>query len=379
MADWYYAKGNDKHGPVGTDELQQLAVSGQLLPSDLVWRKGTKEWRRAETVEGLFPDNGPTPDSQKATEAVPPPIHAKPQSMPAGAAEHSTIPPEASTQPSFPQGGATKISIPPALIVLSFVCCFPVGFVLIWIQSDWDRQKKIIWTAIAGVCVLSFCVCMGIISVLGRNMIAAQINEANELWDQGNQAEAVALYKDAVNVAPDGKKSTIYGRIIDFEASQGNEETVREIWNELEARVYPILPSCETDAAKEMIAKFEKEKAEAKRKEEAEKERKRQAEERMRAIEASKGKKLNAFKKVVRKYKETPDDLSSSEERRKFNEELRTVQEEFFDVPFEPTLQRDEARQIVRMFEAEIDGLYKGRLYLELRSELVDIRMKLIE
>lgn len=51
---WYYARGNEKHGPVSSRELRQLADSGELLPTDLVWKAGTKDWAPANTVTGLF-------------------------------------------------------------------------------------------------------------------------------------------------------------------------------------------------------------------------------------------------------------------------------------------------------------------------------------
>jgi hypothetical protein len=35
---WFYMKGADKHGPVSSQRLKELVQSGQLLPTDLVWR-----------------------------------------------------------------------------------------------------------------------------------------------------------------------------------------------------------------------------------------------------------------------------------------------------------------------------------------------------
>ena len=50
---WYYTKGDQKHGPVTAEKLKELAASGQLQPSDLIWKEGMKQWAKAELVKGL--------------------------------------------------------------------------------------------------------------------------------------------------------------------------------------------------------------------------------------------------------------------------------------------------------------------------------------
>jgi hypothetical protein len=57
MSEWYYTKGEQRHGPVATDELNQLAASGVLDASDLVWREGMTDWLPASGVEGLTVPN----------------------------------------------------------------------------------------------------------------------------------------------------------------------------------------------------------------------------------------------------------------------------------------------------------------------------------
>ncbi len=55
MADqWYYATDEQQSGPIGLTELQQLAASGKLRPTDLVWRDGMHQWAPAEVTRGLF-------------------------------------------------------------------------------------------------------------------------------------------------------------------------------------------------------------------------------------------------------------------------------------------------------------------------------------
>ena len=46
---WYYGHDSQRHGPVSSEELKELAASGQLLRDDLVWKEGMKAWAAAET------------------------------------------------------------------------------------------------------------------------------------------------------------------------------------------------------------------------------------------------------------------------------------------------------------------------------------------
>jgi hypothetical protein len=54
-ADWFYADGDNRLGPVTEDELKRLVAEGRLRPSDLVWRDGMADWVEARTVPALFP------------------------------------------------------------------------------------------------------------------------------------------------------------------------------------------------------------------------------------------------------------------------------------------------------------------------------------
>jgi hypothetical protein len=59
MDEWYYTKNNQQMGPVSWDELKQLADSGVLKPSDMVWKEGLVNWVKAEKREGLFAPRKP--------------------------------------------------------------------------------------------------------------------------------------------------------------------------------------------------------------------------------------------------------------------------------------------------------------------------------
>lgn len=61
---WYFSKGDQKQGPVATEQLKELAASGAITPADLVWKDGMAQWAKAGSVKGLFPEKsngGPPP------------------------------------------------------------------------------------------------------------------------------------------------------------------------------------------------------------------------------------------------------------------------------------------------------------------------------
>jgi hypothetical protein len=72
--EWHYTlNGQPAAVPVSAAQLKQLAVSGQLKPTDLVWQDGMLEWAPAGSVKGLFPANKAIGDSA----IVPPSATAK--------------------------------------------------------------------------------------------------------------------------------------------------------------------------------------------------------------------------------------------------------------------------------------------------------------
>jgi hypothetical protein len=52
---WHYTNGGTPLGPVSSERLRELAALGELTPADLVWKEGMTEWRRASSLQGLFP------------------------------------------------------------------------------------------------------------------------------------------------------------------------------------------------------------------------------------------------------------------------------------------------------------------------------------
>lgn len=51
---WYYGKDGQRLGPVSSSQLKELAASGTIRPTDLVWKQGMSSWAEAHNVQGLF-------------------------------------------------------------------------------------------------------------------------------------------------------------------------------------------------------------------------------------------------------------------------------------------------------------------------------------
>jgi hypothetical protein len=61
-SEWYYTQnGQPAKAPVTAAQLKQLATSGQLQPTDLVWQEGMPNWVPATSIKGLFSAPGVSP------------------------------------------------------------------------------------------------------------------------------------------------------------------------------------------------------------------------------------------------------------------------------------------------------------------------------
>jgi hypothetical protein len=52
---WFVARNGESLGPYTSDALRQMAESGELQHTDLLWKDGMKDWRPAGDSKGLFP------------------------------------------------------------------------------------------------------------------------------------------------------------------------------------------------------------------------------------------------------------------------------------------------------------------------------------
>ena len=70
--EWHYSKGGQQHGPISAADLKALTKSGELLPTDMIWKEGMSEWKPAGSLKGLFP-----PTAAPAPQKAPPPLPTK--------------------------------------------------------------------------------------------------------------------------------------------------------------------------------------------------------------------------------------------------------------------------------------------------------------
>lgn len=73
-ADWFFAVGDGRQGPIPFDELQAKANRGEVRPETLVWSAGMADWAAARTVAGLN-FQGASPALAEAPPQTPPAPH----------------------------------------------------------------------------------------------------------------------------------------------------------------------------------------------------------------------------------------------------------------------------------------------------------------
>ena len=72
-ANWYYARDGQQQGPVTAKFLKEKALTGELLPTDHLWKDGLKDWVTADSLPGLkFPVQDETEHFVTAELAVEP-------------------------------------------------------------------------------------------------------------------------------------------------------------------------------------------------------------------------------------------------------------------------------------------------------------------
>lgn len=127
-AEWYYASGGNRYGPLSPAELKQLAQQGRLKPTDLVWRSGMHDWLPAARVQGLFISAAaavPVVESEQEPSPVP-------GSMTGEAEQDGLVPGTTTVPPLFPPA-IDAVSKPPShlfdLLLAALRARFSVEFV----------------------------------------------------------------------------------------------------------------------------------------------------------------------------------------------------------------------------------------------------------
>ena len=56
--EWFFMRDGIKHGPISSKQLKELADSGKIQPTDLIWKQGFSDWRPAAILTVLFDPTG---------------------------------------------------------------------------------------------------------------------------------------------------------------------------------------------------------------------------------------------------------------------------------------------------------------------------------
>ena len=154
--EWHYAKNGKQQGPVSAESLRSMIVTGEIAPTDLIWREGMADWTPAGQVPE-FSGGGAT--------------HAPGMVAPPGG---SQIPQGGVPQPGqVPGAPVAHAPIPNYLvqaIVVTILCCWPFGIPAIIFAAKVDgmvsrgdiagaleaSKKAKTWTWVSFGCGLTF-------------------------------------------------------------------------------------------------------------------------------------------------------------------------------------------------------------------------------
>ena len=51
---WFYARGEERFGPVTSQKLKSLAAAGKLQPADLIWKEDMHDWNHPPLMPRLL-------------------------------------------------------------------------------------------------------------------------------------------------------------------------------------------------------------------------------------------------------------------------------------------------------------------------------------
>lgn len=254
----------------------------------------------------------------------------------------------------------------------------------------------------SGYLLLAFvAVAIVMIAVIGvqvglhRQAVQKELAAYSSLWDEGKRAEAVEQYKGLIEndlaSMPKSDRTTVVSRVVEFEAERGDTDSAKKYIELAQKQGIPL--SLTGQQAKEVLAEVEREQKQAAERANRDRQERLAAIERERQEKANQVKgenekakervdgpvqgkkepgepkqeekrvKLAAFKAIVEKLDKFPDVLAPAAEKMQYADELRKLFNTYEAIPFDPKANRDEAKQIVQLFETKVSGRYSGREY----------------
>lgn len=266
------------------------------------------------------------------------------------------------------------------------------------------------WLVLALVAFVMIAV-IGVQVGLHRQAVQKQLAACSSLWDDGKRADAVGRYKGLIDndlaSMPKSDRTIVVSRVVEFEAERGDAGSAKTYIELAQKQGIPL--SLNGQQAKEVLAEVEREQKEAAEQANRDRQEKLAAIERERQEKANRAKgenekakgrvdgavqdksepgepkqqekraKLAAFKAIVEKLDKFPDVLAPAAEKMQYADELRKLFNTYEAIPFDPKANRDEAKQIVQLFETKVSGRYSGREYNLIEGSVSVLIRKLME
>ena len=227
---WFYTKDKKSRlGPYTFQQLQQLAATGYLTPSDMV-QNPAGAWVAASSIPALF-----------ANQQAAPVVYATPTNV-----------------PDWMQAGTSTASAPESQQRKA--------------PSVKQKISPVLLYGLLGggaVMLLSFFLCCGFgifLNAQKAEAISKEMQEAEQFWAAGKNGEAVAKYKHCVDDGflhiPRSERPTVLQRVIEFDVEKGDTSSAKRfIEKALDENVALALSN---PAAKQLMAEVEQKRAEAK-------------------------------------------------------------------------------------------------------------------
>lgn len=142
---WYYSKNSTQLGPVSQDELIAKIASGEVSPSDLVWKDGMADWIPSSQVPEL---RGAAPSQAAPSQPAPAPVSLGGQPTSYGAPVSNPIPHAPVGAPRSPVAGkaSTAMTLGIVSMVLAFLCgCLgglPCGILAIVFGNQYKKAAE---------------------------------------------------------------------------------------------------------------------------------------------------------------------------------------------------------------------------------------------
>lgn len=225
--EWYYRAGDGNVGPLHLEHMRDLVRGGDIQPATPVFNDAAAGWVSAGAVPELFPDANAANAKGFAGGAFSVPFNpeASPHDVPVVASTGG--PREFDGQGN--RGCLSEFFYNPVVIGLClFLCCFPLGLLLVWTNRRWSVTTRFLWTAIWLALFLAFCH----VTVNHKNFHwnfqnRGRLNRADAAWAAGNHQQAIKDYHIMISngqvVAVPAAAPTIFGRVIDYDARHNNK------------------------------------------------------------------------------------------------------------------------------------------------------------